>query len=133
MPELDSNARADLVRKAFFTAQDRRPYKFNEALIAAATPPGGSWRCEVFKDAVTRSVTWRGIEVALMNPTGALDDETEGQIAMAARALPILDAAIRSIIVLAEDASNATLIRELAESVIVHVEMPAPKVPEPEE
>jgi hypothetical protein len=31
--------------RAFHDAQARRPYKLDEALVKAATPPGGDWTC----------------------------------------------------------------------------------------
>ncbi len=45
---------------------------------------------------------------------------------MGLRAVPLLDAAMRCILVLAEDVTNLTLIREIAVSAVAFVEMPAP-------
>jgi hypothetical protein len=119
---------ANAIRQAFFAAQSRRPYSQDEAIVNAATPPGGEWTCAAEEGTVTRSIVWGGREVALVNPRGDIDDETEGQIAMAMRALPLMDAALRAIIVLAEDAANLALVRTLAVSCIAFVEMPAPRL-----
>lgn len=124
---------AQAIRSAFYEAQNCRPYLLDRAIAEAATPDGGEWRCVAGPGAVTRSIVWRGQEVALVNPRGDIDDETEGQIAMAIRAIPTLDAAMRSIIVLAKDAGNLPLIQRLAVAVIAFLEQPAPRIPEPEE
>jgi hypothetical protein len=81
---------------------------------------------------VTRSIEWRGREVALVNPYGDIDDGTEGQITMALRSLPLLDYAMRTILVLAEDSNNIALIREIAETAVAVIEEPAPAIPEPD-
>ncbi len=124
---------AKAISRAFYDAEKRRPYQLDEGLIKAATPPGGDWSCEAALGSVTRSVVWQGREVALVNPRGDLDDSTEGQIAMAMASLPTMDAALRSIIVLAETTDNLDLIRALAIAVIAHVERPAPAIPEPDD
>ena len=121
-----------IVRRAYVDAQRRRPYAASDDVVAAITPGGGDWQCVATDGCITRSIFWNGREVALMNPRGDLDDGTEGQIAMAARALPTMDAALRAIIVLAESDGNLTLIRDLAVSVIEFVERPAPRIKEPE-
>jgi hypothetical protein len=118
---------------AYFEAQRRRPYKANDVLVAAATPGGGNWECVAPEGCITRSIMWNGLELALMNPRGDLDDTAEGQIAMAARALPLMDASLRSIIVLAESADNLDTIRALAVAAIEFIERPAPRVKEPED
>ena len=86
-----------------------------------------------FFDAQSRR--WGLVEVAHINArhAPARRGPVEGEIAMAVRALPVLDAALRSIIVLAESADNLALIREIAISVIAFVEMPAPCHPAPQE
>jgi hypothetical protein len=119
---------AALVRSAFYDAQSRRPYKADSDLVTAAIPPGGDWLVVAEPGAVCRSVMWGGIEVAHVNPRGQLDDVTEGYIAMAVRAVPLLDAALRSIIVLAESADMAPLIRDLAVAAVAFIEMPAPPI-----
>lgn len=121
-----------IVRQAYFDAQRRRPYAASVDVIAAITPGGGDWQCVARDGRITRSIFWNGREVALMNPAGDLDDGTEGQIAMAVRALPTMDTALRAIIVLAESDGNLTLIRDLAVSVIEFVERPAPRIKKPE-
>lgn len=122
-----------LISRAFFQADNRRPYAPAPDLVASATPAGGEWECVAPAGAVTRSILWQGREVALVNPRGDLDDQTEGQIAMAMAALPLLDATIRAVLVLAESADNLLLIRELAAGVIAHIERPAPDITAPEE
>jgi len=124
---------AGTVREAFYAAQSHRPYKLNPDLVKAATPPGGDWHAVALPGAICRSVIWGKIEVAHMNPRGDLDDATEADITMAARALPVMDAALRAIIVLSEKPENGALIRELAASVIAYVEMPAPRISEPDD
>lgn len=125
--------REQRIRDAFHGAHTRRPYQPDAALVAAVTPPGGEWRVEVHEGAITRSVMWCGTEVALVNPRGNLNDMVEGDIAMALRAAPLMDAALRCILVLAEDASNLPLIRDIAIASVAFIEMPAPPVPEPDE
>ena len=115
-----------LIRRAFHVAQSRRPYTTNDPLLRAILPPGGDWRVTAAPGAVCRSVMWGTTEVAHVNPRGQLDDGTEADIAMGLRAVPLLDAAMRCILVLAEDVRNLTLIREIAMSAVAFVEMPAP-------
>lgn len=122
-----------LVYRAFLEAEKRRPYAPAPGLVARAVPAGGEWECVVPAGAICRSILWNGREVAHVNPRGDLDDETEGQIAMAMAALPLLDATIRTMLVLADTADNLSLIRELAAGVIVHIEQPAPRIFEPED
>lgn len=122
-----------LLYRAFCDAEGRRPYKASPGIIEEITPTGGKWTCEAEVGAVTRSIMWNGREVALVNPRGDIDDTTEGQIAMAMRALPVMDATLRAIIVLAEKAENLELIQKVAESVIAFVEVEAPKIEEPED
>ena len=121
------------IRTAFYDADNRRPYKMNADAIKEVTPPGGDWKCVAFDGSIRRSVTWGRIVVANLNPNGGIDSTTEGQIAMAIRALPLMDAALRSIIVLAGNPANLPIIAELAESVIAYVEMPAPRIKESDE
>lgn len=123
----------NIVRQAYFDAQRRRPYAASDDVIATITPGGGDWQCVARDGCITRSIFWNGREVALVNPARDLDDGTEGQIAMAMRALPTMDAAIRAIIVLAESDANLTLIRDLAVSVIEFVERAAPSIAEPQD
>lgn len=122
-----------LINRAFYDAQDRRPYLLDDEIIKMITPGGGAWQCVAEDGAPTRTIMWAGREVALVNPAGDIDDMTEGQIAMAIRALPVMDAALRSIMVLAEDPANAPAIAELAKAVMAHVEMPAPPIVERDE
>lgn len=124
---------AAMIRAAYFEAERRCPYAANDEIVKAATPGGGDWECVAPDGCITRSIKWSGREVALMNPSGDLDDSTESQIAMAVRALPTMDCALRTIIVLAEDAGNLALIRDIAVSVIEFVERPAPALKEPDE
>lgn len=110
-----------LVRSAFYGAQAKRPYKAVPSLIEAATPPGGSWNAT--RDDDDRLVVmWGGREVARITYSGLEADE----IAMACRALPVMDAALRAIISLASEPLGDPLIRDLATSVIAYVEQPAP-------
>lgn len=119
---------AQKVTNAFFDAQRRRPYELNAQLTRAATPTGGDWECRLRADGEGFEIIWRGITVTTVNPRGHLDSMTEGQIAMAIAAVPVLDAAMRSIIVLAEDAGNHTIIRDLAVACIALVEKNAPEL-----
>ena len=112
------------IRQAFYEAQSRRPYSENAEIVKAATPPGGEWECNANGDCY--GITWRGMNVATINPAGHLDEISAPQIAMAVLALPTIDAALRAIIVLAETPDNAALIRDLAISVIAFVEKAAP-------
>lgn len=105
----------------------------DDAVRSALVPDGGDWQCVVEDGAITRSIVWRGTEVALVNARGDLDDRTEGQIAMAFRAAPVMDKALRVIAVLAKDPDNLDLIARIASSAIDIVEQPAPRVPEPED
>ena len=116
------------IRAAFYEAQELRPYSRDVEIIRAVMPAGGDWQCDAHEGAITRTITWAGKEVAQINPRGDLDDQTEGQIAMAIRAMPLMDAALRTIMALADHDGN-TLIRKIAESVIAYVEMDAPKLP----
>lgn len=122
---------ATVVRNAFYDAQKRRPYAADAAILKAIVPPGGEWRCVAQDGAICRSVMSNGTEVAYVNPQGSLDDETEGQIAMALRSTPALDAGLRAIIVLAENADNIATIRTLAESLVAYIEQPAPRLVRP--
>lgn len=115
------------IRDAFYAANKFRPYRENSDLVIEATPPGGEWHT-IIKDDIM-CVTWGGKDVFHVNPHAIFDRLTEGQVAMAARDLPVMDGALRAIIVLSADAENLELIRELATSVIAHVELPAPTRP----
>lgn len=119
--------------EAFLAAQSRRPYRADDDLIKALTPPGGEWTTEAPVGAICRSIMWGRTEVAHVNPRGDLDDVTEGQIAMGLRALPLLDCTVRTILVLAENADNLPLIKRIAESATAFVEAPAPRIAEPDE
>jgi hypothetical protein len=122
---------SDKIRTAFYEAEKHRPYIQDADVIRSITPAGGDWRCVASKGAITRSIVWNDREVALVNPRGDLDDVVEGQIAMAIRALPLMDAALRAIIVMSSDPADfSSLIRKTAESVIAYVEMPAPEIVE---
>src|ERR1700679_1726807 len=114
-----------IIKEAFWAAQDRRPYKQDAEIVEAMVPDGGNWECVAGEGSITRSIKWGHTEVALMNPRGDLGDIVEGQIAMAFRALPVMDQALRSILLLAENADNLPMIREMAESCIAYIEMPA--------
>lgn len=105
----------------------------NAEIQAALVPPGGDWNCTAKPGAITRSIVWRGQEVALVNPRGDLDDATEGHIAMALRAAPVMDRALRVIRVLSHDPENLALIGDIARAAIATIEQPAPPIPEPEE
>lgn len=130
------------IKTAYCDAQSRRPYMRNDAVIKSLAPDGGDWHVVAPPGAICRSVIWGRTEVCLMNPSGQLFDTVEADIAMAFRAMPITDVALRSIIVLAEKPENLALIRSIAESVIAYIEQPAPKLdicdeneegPEPED
>jgi len=105
----------------------------NKEIQKAIIPAGGDWRCIAEEGAVTRSIIWRGTEVALINPRGDLDDLTEGEIAMGIRATPVMDKALRAIFVLAQKPENMDLIGRIARAAIDYVEQPAPRIVEPEE
>lgn len=122
---------ATTIKTAWYDAQKRRPYKSDAEVIKAITPPGGEWTCEVPEGAIRRSVIWGAIEVAYVNPRGQLGDSIESDIAMGLRATPVMDTALRTILVLAESAQNVGLIRTIAETAIAYVEMPAPAIKEP--
>jgi hypothetical protein len=97
----------------------------------ALVPPGGDWRCVAPEGAITRSIVWQGMEVALVNPRGDMLDRLEGEIAMGLTATPIMDRALRVILVLANDPANADLIGKIACAAIHYVERPAPDIQEP--
>lgn len=105
----------------------------DKAVQAALVPPGGDWQCVALEGCVTRSIIWRGSEVALVNPRGDLGDSVEGQIAMGFRATPVMDRALRVIFVLASKPENLDLIARIARAAIVTVEQPAPRIHEPDE
>lgn len=107
--------------------------KVDRDIAKALIPPGGDWLCIAPPGAITRSILWRDKEVALINPRGDLDDATEGDIAMGMRATPIMDTALRMILVLAEDAGNLELIRKICGTAIATVMLPAPAIVEIEE
>lgn len=109
-----------------------RPFA-NKEIQAALIPDGGDWQCVAPTGAVTRSITWRGTEVALINPRGDLGDTTEGGIAMGMRATPVMDKALRSIFVLAKDPANLDLIGQIARAAIDYVEQPAPRLVQEDE
>jgi len=98
----------------------------------ALIPPGGEWVCRAPRGAITRSIHWRGKEVALVNARGDLDDRTEADIAMGLRATPLMDKALRTIAGLADDPENLALIQRIARAAIAYVEMPAPAITEPD-
>jgi hypothetical protein len=124
---------AQAIRTAWYGNQKLRPFKSDPDVLAAITPPGGEWVAVAEDGAITRSVRWRGTEVCLVNPAGDIDDATEGQIAMALRATPVLDTALRVIQSLAADPENAALIAKVAETAIAYIETPAPRLKEPED
>ena len=105
----------------------------NKAVQAALVPPGGEWRCVVTPGASMRLIDWEGVQVALVNPRDDLPDRIEGEVAMGLRATPAMDRALRVIFVLAQDAANLDLIRDIARAAIDYVEQPAPAIPEPAE
>lgn len=114
----------------------------DKEIQAALVPAGGDWQCRAEDGAVTRSIFWRGVEVALINPRGDLHDFTEGEVAMGIRATPIMDKALRAIWALTthnddpdptSDAVTLELIGKIARAAIAAVEQPAPRIFEPEE
>lgn len=109
-----------------------RPFA-NKAIQEALVPGGGDWQCVAPEGAVTRSIVWKGTEVALVNPRGDLSDYTEGDIAMGLRATPVMDKALRAIFVLARKEENLALIADIARAAIDYVEQPAPRLREPED
>ena len=88
----------------------------DQEIQAALVPDGGDWECVAPDGAITRSIIWRGLEVALINPRGDLDDTTEGRIAMGMRATPVMDKALRAICVLANMPDSTALIRSIAQA-----------------
>lgn len=119
------------ITAAWYGAQDRRPYRADDALTRALTPDGGDWQCVIEGD--RRLVTWNGVQAALVNPQGSLHDVIARDIAMALTAAPQMDKALRVIMVLAEDPANLDLIRRICVSAVAHVERPAPRFPGPEQ
>lgn len=110
-----------------------RFYVADPELLRALLPPGGEWECVAREGAITRTVMWKATEVCLVNPGGSLDDRTEGHIAMALRATPALDKALRVIQALAADPANLQLIARVAETAIAYIQMPAPEIVEPDD
>lgn len=106
---------------------------FDKRIQAALVPPGGDWRCVAPEGAITRSIVWHEIEVALVNPAGDMRDRLEGEIAMGLTATPVLDRALRVISILANDPANAPLIGQIARAAVAYIERPAPAIHEPEE
>lgn len=102
-------------------------------VLKSIIPAGGDWQCVAEPGWVTRRIIWRGMEVALINPRGDLNDTTEGDIAMGLRAMPALDKAMRAITVLAEKPENLELIGKIARAAIDYIEQPAPPIVEPED
>lgn len=109
-----------------------RPFA-NTTIQKALIPAGGDWQCVAPEGAITRTVMWGQTEVALVNPRGDLHDSTEGQIAMALRATPLMDKALRVISMLAKDPANSTLIERIARAAVDYVEQPAPRIVEPDD
>lgn len=105
----------------------------NKAIQAELIPAGGDWHCVAPDGAITRTIVWGGTEVALVNPRGDLNDTTEGHIAMALRATPVMDKALRTISILARDPANAPLIERIARAAVDYVEQPAPRIVELED
>lgn len=104
----------------------------DKAIQAALIPAGGDWRCVAEEGAITRSIVWARLEVALINPRGDMNDSLEGDIAMGVRATPVMDKALRAISILAMGAENLDLIRKIARAAIDYVEQPAPRIPDPD-
>ena len=109
-----------------------RPFA-NKEIQKALIPGGGDWQCIAEEGAITRKVVWGHMEVALVNPRGDLHDHTEGQIAMALRATPLIDKALRTISILAKDPGNAELIERIARAAVDYVEQPAPRLINPDD
>lgn len=117
------------INNAWYEAQRRRPYKLDLDAIPTLTPGGGEWRVELQPDAY--AILWGKQSFAVVSH--GLGVHTAGEVAMGMRATPVMDTALRSIMVLAEDAANLPLIIEIARTVVAYIEMPAPKPPEPDE
>lgn len=102
------------------------------AILRVLVPPGGEWDCKAKEGAVTRSIFWGRMEFAVVNPHGALDDATEGEVAMGLRATPVMDTALRVIYVLSRPADigvdNMELINRVARAAIAYAEQPAPEI-----
>lgn len=114
-------------KEASLGRQGLRPAA-DPTILSAIIPAGGDWACVTPAGAITRSITWMGKEVCLVNPAGHLPDELEAAIAMGLRATPALDKAMRAIFVLADDPANLDLIKRMARAAIVYVELPAPPI-----
>jgi hypothetical protein len=121
------------IRQAWLANQKLRPFKVHDDVLRAITPPGGEWNAAAPDGAIARSVMWNSMEVCQVNPQGQLADDVEGDITMGLRATPVLDTALRTIMTLAADPTNAPLIAKIAETAIAYVEMPAPRIKEPED
>jgi hypothetical protein len=106
---------------------------FDKRIQAALVPPGGDWQCVVADGAMTRSIVWQHMEVAIVNARGDMGDSLEGDIAMGLTATPVLDRALRVISILANDPANAPLIGQISRAAVAYIERPASAVYEPEE
>lgn len=105
----------------------------NKDIQKALIPGGGDWQCIVHEGAISRTIVWNRTEVALVNPRGDLHDHTEGRIAMGLRAMPVVDKALRVILILAQKVENLDFIRDIARAAVDYIEQPAPRVPDPTE
>lgn len=123
----------DAFNAEFLLRESGRLPPLDQEIQAALIPAGGDWECVASDGAITRSIMWRGREVALINPRGDLDDITEGQIAMGMRATPVMDKALRAICVLANQPDSTALIGSIARAAIDTVMRAAPTVREPED
>jgi hypothetical protein len=122
------------INDAWHAETSRRPHPAADAAIQAALiPAGGKWECTASNGAITRSIVWRGIEVALVNPRGDLDDVIEGQIAMGFRAAPVMDKALRVIFMLSQQPNTSDRIGKIARAAIDYVEQPAPPISDPDD
>lgn len=119
------------ISKAWDASELQQPFAVSDDILRALIPRGGAWDVVAAPGSVTRSLKWGRIEIALINPAGALTDRVEGQISMGLRATPVLDKALRSIMILAKDPENLPLIAQIAETAVAYIELPAPTVPEP--
>lgn len=118
-----------LVRRAFDAAQGLRPYRPNSGLCAELTPPGGFWTVVLAPDNSKYELLWyhQVFAEVRLRPLAAA-----GDIAMAFRCAPTMDAALRTILAIAKsplsgETDGIELIARIAEAVIARIEEPAPR------
>lgn len=97
-------------------------------MAAELIPPDGAWECAYLPHAACRSIVVNDNEIALVNPQGTMLDGLEAEVAMALRAAPVMDKALRVIFALAcrGGDNHRFLIQRIARAAITTAELPAP-------